>query len=91
MRKLKNCWRCNVGEWKEFHVCEIFGNKPSRKGVNRGSQNPQAKLDEAKVKEIRRLAKVPYYLSPKDLSKKFKVSTITINQIINKTSWSHVD
>jgi len=56
------------------------------KTINRGSNNPQAKLTEDQVREIRKLK-----LSPKQLAERFNVAPSTIRQVLYRYSWAHVD
>lgn len=63
-------------------------NKGRYKGVT-GSMNPRAKLTEEKVKEIRRLRQSGMGLS--ELSERFNANYYTINNIVNRWSWKHVN
>lgn len=60
------------------------------KSVNKGSQNPIAKLNEAKVKEILTLYRVHKW-TPKDIAERYKVARNTIYQVLYRTSWGHVN
>lgn len=64
--------------------------KKSRKGVNSGAKNPIAKLNDNKVREIRKLYKPPHNWKTKDLAKRYNVSPITIHQVANNYTWLHV-
>ena len=59
------------------------GNQPKVKGES----NPQAKLNEQQVREIRSLLGT---MPQKDIAKKFGVSRMTITVIKQRKVWSHV-
>lgn len=54
-----------------------------------GSKCPRAKLNEAKVLEIRRKFK-PLAYTYKMLSAEYGVSVVAIKKILNKTNWAHI-
>lgn len=56
---------------------------------NRGTNNKLAKLDENKVKIIRKLDADG--VSSKELAKKFNVSYEAIRKVVTRVSWFYVD
>jgi len=56
----------------------------------KGTDNPQSKLSENDVREIRRLYATAKFLQ-KQLSKQFGVSRSAIGQIVRRVSWVHVE
>lgn len=59
------------------------------KKPRKGSSHPNSKLDETKVKEIRRL-RFDELLTLKELSNIFSVSEMTIHQIVNYKTWNEI-
>lgn len=55
--------------------------------VTRGEQNPSAKLDEASIREIRKLIEVA---SIKAIARKYNVSASAISEIRRGLTWKHV-
>jgi hypothetical protein len=56
---------------------------------NRGERNPQAKLTEANVKDIRQHHKGGLY-SQKELAQMFNIDPSTVSYIITRKNWNHV-
>lgn len=56
--------------------------------TRKGSSHPISKLTEKEVLEIRDLHKIG--LSSGNLSRKYKVSVITIRSILRRASWTHI-
>lgn len=67
-----------------------FGNRwnEDQKNMMRGDKNCNAKLDEAKVLEIKRL--ISEGIFHKDIALQFGVSRTVVTRIGNGTRWSHV-
>ena len=56
---------------------------------NYGSSHPFSKLDEDKVREIRRLSREgTSYVA---LARRFEVDRQTIKKVVRRESWRHVD
>lgn len=73
-----------------LHSFRELGRKPSG-GRLPGSTNPNAKLTEEKVREIRRLwDEKPAWGYQQELARQFEVDDVTINHVIRRYSWKHV-
>lgn len=58
--------------------------------ANKGEGGSKAKLDNRKVAEIKWLI-LNTYLTDKEISKEYDVSSVAINKIRDKQTWNHVD
>lgn len=56
----------------------------------RGESNPDARLTDAQVLEIRRIAKSANFESFTSLGRLFGVSRITVSNIVNGRTWKHL-
>jgi len=73
-----------------LHAFRELGRKPAG-GRLPGSSNPNAKLTEEKVKEIRRLwGANPKWGYQQELARQFDVDDVTINHVVRRYSWKHV-
>lgn len=89
--KDENKWNNRVDnlEWCTAKYNTTYGTLPERKRSQiKGENNPQSKLTENDVREIRRLRENG--LSNLELSKMFGVSSDHIYQIVTKRRWKHV-
>lgn len=70
------------------YVSHSINMKKSCEGTNRnkGSKNPRSKLNELKVRKIRKLYKTGNYFQ-RELAEIFKISIPTINNVINYRTW----
>lgn len=59
-----------------------------RTSRNVGATNPKAKLDDAKVREVRRLAREG--MRVKDIAEKFGITPPTTSSVILRRTWKHV-
>lgn len=75
-------------EWSTNGENQVHAYKIGLKISKKGNQDPQAKLTDEKVKEIRVLKNNG--LSINYLSKKFTVSERTIRDVVNNKLWKHV-
>jgi len=57
--------------------------------INRGSKRPAAKLNEIKVKEIKKLLKEDQ-LTQMEISKIYNISAGVVSQIKNRKAWKHI-
>lgn len=53
-----------------------------------GTGNPNCKLSEANVHEIRRLAKTS--IMKKEIAKKFKITPTMVSYIVTGKRWTHI-
>jgi IS30 family transposase len=58
------------------------------KGVHRGESHRSAKLTEADVRKIRRLAEDR--ITQRTIAKQFGISNMAVNRIVRKTAWAHI-
>jgi hypothetical protein len=63
------------------------------KGLRRGEAHASAKLNEAKVAELRTLALLLGRVRGRNgvLAKRYKVSSSMVSRIINRLAWTHVE
>ena len=91
---MKVCHTCHVPACvnpEHLFLDTHHGNMKRMKDEGRlakGSDHGAAKLDEAKVKYIRRLYREGFTMS--DIAKLHKVNPVTISKVINGKHWSHV-
>lgn len=89
---LHTCDKRTCCNWNHLYLGTFQDNmndKVSRNRQTKGTQQTQARLNDSKVYQIRRL----YYSSgwrQMDLAKLFKVSQMVINRIINCKDWKHL-
>ena len=57
-------------------------------GIQKGIRNPQAKLTESHVKEIRRLSSLGWYLL--EISKLFGITPSNVHCIVRRKTWKHI-
>jgi YesN/AraC family two-component response regulator len=91
---MKVCHTCNNTSCvnpEHLYLDTHHGNMKRMKAEGRlakGSEHGAAKLDEAKVKYIRRLYREG--LTMNDIAKMYKVNQVTISKVISGERWSHV-
>lgn len=57
---------------------------------SKGVRSITAKLTDDQVREIRALY-VPWFVTQKQLAKRFGIAEVTVNNIIHKRDWKHID
>lgn len=66
----------------------------NRRVCEKGSERKNSKLDDEKVKEIRRLYRLHLKykkFTKANLARMFRVDRVLITKVINKTAWRHVE
>lgn len=89
MRKPKANKNKNVENVEKVKPIKILKTKEEISEIQRGSNNPRAKLTEKDVIEIKRLIKNG--VTNREIARKFNIGETTIAQIKTKKRWKHVE
>ena len=91
MKVCHSCYNSSCVNPDHLFLDTHHGNMKRMKQEGRlakGSEHGAAKLDEAKVKYIRRLYREGFSMA--EIAKLHKVNPVTISKVINGQRWSHV-